>query len=175
MKRRDFIGLALASAALPVSARKADTRPRVLSFHHLHTDERISVTYRIGGSYQRGALHKLNKFLRDFRTGDISTMDPKLFDILYDVKGHAGNPDGVFEVISGYRSPKTNAMLRRTSSGVARNSLHLVGKAIDVRLTQVRTRSVRDVALRVARGGVGYYPRSDFVHLDTGRVRRWGA
>jgi uncharacterized protein YcbK (DUF882 family) len=102
-------------------------------------------------------------------------MDPRVFDLLFDVKQRLGHDDGVFEIIGGYRSPRTNAMLRRTSSGVARNSLHMTGKAVDVRLTEMPTSRIRDAALQLSRGGVGYYTRSDFVHLDTGRVRRWGA
>ncbi|MFE8033348.1 YcbK family protein [Thiohalocapsa marina] len=147
----------------------------MLSLHHLHTDERLTLTYRIGARYQPGALRRLNHFLRDFRTGDSIEIDPQLFDLLHDVKARLGQDDGVFEIISGYRSPKTNANLRRTSSGVAKKSLHMSGQALDVRLSRTSTRSVRDTALALGRGGVGYYPKSDFVHVDTGRVRRWGA
>jgi uncharacterized protein YcbK (DUF882 family) len=117
----------------------------------------------------------LNHFLRDFRTGDETAIDPQLFDLLYDIKQRLGHADGTFQIISGYRSPRTNAMLRRTSSGVARRSLHMTGQAIDVRLTETPTRNIRDAALTLSRGGVGFYSRSDFVHLDTGRVRQWGA
>ncbi len=181
MNRRYFLGVGLgaglAVASAPVWARRSRvvTEVRTLSLHHLHTDERLSVAYRIGDNYQRSALGRLNYFLRDFRTGDEAAIDPQLFDLLYDVKRRLGHEDGTFEIISGYRSPRTNTMLRRASSGVARQSLHMVGQAIDVRLTEMPTRNIRDVALILSRGGVGYYPRSDFVHLDTGRVRRWGA
>jgi uncharacterized protein YcbK (DUF882 family) len=176
MNRRYFLGAGLAVASAPVWARRtADMQVRTLSLHHLHTDERISVAYRIGDNYQRSALQRLNHFLRDFRTGDETAIDPRLFDLLHDVKLDLGHDDGTFEIISGFRSPRTNAMLRRTSSGVARQSLHTTGQAIDVRLTEMPTRNIRDAALTLSRGGVGYYPRSDFVHLDTGRVRRWGA
>jgi uncharacterized protein YcbK (DUF882 family) len=176
MNRRYFLGVGLAVASAPVWARRAaDSQVRTLSLHHLHTDERISVAYRIGDNYQRSALKRLNYFLRDFRTGDEAAIDPRLFDLLHDVKLRLGHDDGTFEIISGYRSPRTNAMLRRTSSGVARQSLHMTGQALDVRLTEMPTRNIRDAALTLSRGGVGYYPRSDFVHLDTGRVRRWGA
>jgi uncharacterized protein YcbK (DUF882 family) len=143
--------------------------------HHLHTDERLTLTYRVGDHYQRSALHRLNHFLRDFRTGDSVAIDPRLFDLLHDIKTRLGHEDGVFEIISGYRSPKTNAMLRRTSTGVAQRSLHMSGQAIDIRLTEMPTRRIRDAALQLGRGGVGFYSRSDFVHVDTGRVRRWGA
>jgi uncharacterized protein YcbK (DUF882 family) len=102
-------------------------------------------------------------------------MDPQLLDLLYDVKTYLGDADARFEVLSGYRSPRTNQMLRETSGGVAKNSLHLTGQAIDVRFPDLPTRYIRDAAIALERGGVGYYRRSDFVHLDTGSVRRWGA
>jgi uncharacterized protein YcbK (DUF882 family) len=175
MNRRHFLGAALCAATAPAFARVSSEKRRVLSLHHLHTDERISVTYRVGDSYQRSALAKLNDFLRDFRTGDSVAIDPQLFDLLYDVKTSLGDPDARYEILSAYRSPRTNAMLRRASSGVARNSLHLSGKALDIRFPDHPTRRIRDAALRLSRGGVGYYPKSDFVHVDTGRVRRWGA
>jgi uncharacterized protein YcbK (DUF882 family) len=179
VNRRIFLGAALAVASSPAIARRQrslerDT-PRVLSLHHLHTDERLTLTYRKGEHYQRSALEQLNRFLRDFRTGEIVNIDPQLFDLLFDVKQTLGHEDAVFEILSGYRSPQTNAMLRRTSGGVAKRSLHMSGKAIDIRISDMPSRSVRDVALRLHRGGVGYYSRSDFVHLDTGNVRRWGA
>ena len=173
MNRRYFLGLALSAAATPVLAKRTNRRARILSFRHLHTEEKIHVAYRIGDHYQRDALHKLNTFLRDFRTGDSAVMDPKLFDLLYDIKRRVG--DGVFEIVSAYRSPLTNAMLRKTSRGVARNSLHMRGQALDIRFSDVSTRRIRDSAVSLRRGGVGFYPRSDFVHVDTGSVRRWGA
>lgn len=180
MNRRYFLSAALAAVAAPVAAapffsRRLLDRPRVLSFRHLHTDELIDVTYRIGDIYQRAALQRLNYFFRDFRTGDVTTMDPRLFDILYDLKLRLGDTHASFDVISGYRSPKTNSRLRKASSGVAKNSLHLWGQAIDVRFPDYSTRRLRDAAIALGRGGVGYYRRSDFVHLDTGSVRTWGA
>ncbi|MBK1621407.1 hypothetical protein CKO42_23935 [Lamprobacter modestohalophilus] len=175
MNRRIFLGAALAVASAPTFARRNLDTPRILSFHHLHTDERLTLTYRKGDHYQRSSLARLNDFLRDFRTGDIATIDPQLFDLLYDIKQSLGHTDAVFEIVSGYRSPKTNAMLSRTSSGVAKRSLHMSGKAIDIRVSDMPTRSIRDAALRLSRGGVGYYSRSNFVHLDTGTVRQWGA
>jgi uncharacterized protein YcbK (DUF882 family) len=114
----------------------------------------------------------VNHLLRDFRTGGVHTIDPTLLDILFDLRTLA-DQDQPFEVISGYRSPKTNAYLRRHSSGVAEHSLHIQGRAIDVRMSGVSTRKLRDLALGMRRGGVGFYPASDFVHLDNGRVRRW--
>lgn len=185
MNRRDLLGaglgLGLTVAATPLTALArargeiGGGQPRVLSLQHLHTNERLTLVYRIGDHYQRSALQRLNHFLRDHRTGDATTIDPRLFDLLYDVQRHLGNADGTFQVLSAYRSPRTNAMLRRTSRAVATRSLHLTGQAVDVRLTQTATRNIRDAALDLSRGGVGFYPRSNFVHLDTGRVRRWGA
>ncbi len=177
MNRRIFLGAALAVASAPSFARsqRRSEQPRILSFHHLHTDERLTLTYRQGDHYQRSSLERLNRFLRDFRTGEVTAIDPKLYDLLFDIKQQLGHDDAVFEIVSGYRSPKTNAMLRSTSSGVAKRSLHMSGKAIDVRLSDMPTRSIRDAALRLARGGVGFYSRSNFVHLDTGNVRQWGA
>ena len=184
MNRRYFIGAGLAFLSAPLmssptraaSTRSAKSATRTLSLHHLHTDERLTLTYRVGDNYQRSALQRLNHFLRDFRSGDSVAIDPRLYDLLYDVQRQLGGSDVVpYEILSAYRSPQTNAMLRRTSSGVARKSLHMSGKALDVRLADAPTRQIRDAALNLARGGVGYYPKSDFVHLDTGRVRRWGA
>jgi len=175
MNRRHFLGLALSAVATPALARKQNNQQRILSLHHLHTDEKIRVAYRIGDRYQRDALHKLNSFLRDFRTGDVAVIDPELFDLLYDIDQRLGYPGGSIEIVSAYRSPRTNAMLRKTSRRVARNSLHMSGKALDIRFSSASTRRVRDSAVSLGRGGVGFYPRSDFVHVDTGSVRRWGA
>jgi uncharacterized protein YcbK (DUF882 family) len=172
------LGIGISLASTPVLARSSKHRgsaSRTLSLHHLHTDERLSLTYRVGEHYQRSALHRLNSFLRDFRTGESTAIDPHVYDLLFDIKTQLGHEDGVFEIVSGYRSPKTNAMLRRASSGVAKQSLHMSGKAIDVRLSEMPTRRIRDAALTIGRGGVGYYRKSDFVHLDTGRVRHWSA
>lgn len=175
MNRRYFLGLALSAGATPAFGWMSFDRPRTLSFYHLHTDDRIDVTYRIGDRYQRPALQRLNSFFRDFRTGDSTMMDPQLFDLLYDLKVHLGDPDACYHVLSAYRSPATNKKLRRSSNGVAKNSLHLRGQAIDVRFPDLPTRRIRDAAIDLSRGGVGYYPSSDFVHLDTGNVRQWRA
>lgn len=176
--RRTCLRAALVAAPavllLPTTARSAARHqgPRKLRFHHTHTNEKISVVYAEDGHVIPRALKRISHFLRDFRSGEIHPIDPALFDILHDVRIEAGGR-GVFEVISGYRSPKTNAMLRKQSGGVAKRSLHMRGRAIDVRLTDVDTATLRDVAIVLGRGGVGYYRKSDFVHLDTGRVRRW--
>ncbi|MBK1723436.1 YcbK family protein [Thiocystis violacea] len=179
MNRRYFLGVALAATTTPAAAsrlfQRSFDRPRSLSFYHLHTEERIDVTYRIGDRYQRSALQRLNYFFRDFRTGDTTSMDPQLYDLLYDLKHSLGDSDACYHVISAYRSPATNAKLRRASSGVAKNSLHLTGQAMDIRFPDLPTRRLRDAAISLNRGGVGYYRRSDFVHVDTGEIRKWGA
>jgi uncharacterized protein YcbK (DUF882 family) len=141
-------------------------------FAHLHTGERLSVEYFSAGSYLPDALDAVNRLLRDFRTGDVHAIDPGLLDILFAVRRETGTTR-YFEVISGYRSPATNAALRRKSEGVASGSLHMQGRAIDVRLGDVPLSTLRRTALRLGGGGVGYYPESNFVHLDTGRVRAW--
>jgi uncharacterized protein YcbK (DUF882 family) len=165
-------GCLLPVAVLPLPALARLQAPRRLAFYHTHTSERLNVVYAENGDYVPGALAEINHLLRDFRTGDVHTIDPRLLDLLHTVQVRTGSR-GRFEVISGYRSPHTNESLRNRSNGVAQNSLHLRGQAIDVRLTDVETAHVRRAALDLARGGVGYYPASDFVHLDTGRFRAW--
>ncbi len=117
------------------------------------------------------ALAQINQYLRDFRTDEVYPIDPGVLDILWEVQRELGG--STYEIISGYRSPKTNQALRSRSGGVAKRSLHMKGKAVDIRLTGKRTRTVRDCAVALKCGGVGYYAKSDFVHLDTGRVRTW--
>jgi len=145
-----------------------------LSFYHTHTGKRLDIVYSHNGRYIPQALDRINSFLSDFRTGDIVRIDPELLDLIYDVREELGS-HGTYEVISAYRSPKTNEMLRSRSaaSGVAKNSQHTHGRAIDVRLEGVPTAKLRDQALAMKRGGVGYYAESNFVHMDTGRVRSW--
>jgi uncharacterized protein YcbK (DUF882 family) len=143
-----------------------------LSFYHLHTAEKLAVTYREHGQLVPDALAAVNHLLRDFRTGQSHQIDIDLLDTLSVLHERAGRR-GHFEIISGYRSPRTNATLREASTGVAENSLHLKGRAIDVRSTGIKTGELRKAALELARGGVGYYPESNFVHLDTGRFRSW--
>ena len=164
--------LIVALAIVPVAATVSKTDERQLSFYHTHTSESLTVTYYRDGEYVPSALAELNHFLRDFRTDDAVNMDPAVFDILYDIQIASGSV-GTYQIISAYRSPATNEMLRGNSNGVARNSQHLLGRAIDVRLTDLDTAELRDVALSLQRGGVGYYSKSDFVHVDTGRVRQW--
>ncbi|HET6628565.1 MAG TPA: DUF882 domain-containing protein [Woeseiaceae bacterium] len=162
----------LAAGLLLLPEPAASIGQRSLSFYHTHTGKRLDVVYARGGEYVESALEEVERFLSDFRTGDRKTIDPELLDLLYELRETLGS-DGTFEVISAYRSPKTNAMLRKRGSGVARNSQHLAGKAIDVRLRDVSLVRLRDAAIAMERGGVGYYEASNFVHLDTGRVRRW--
>jgi uncharacterized protein YcbK (DUF882 family) len=154
----------------PEAARAADARQ--LSFYHTHTRLSLDVVYYANGEYVDSALDEINRFLKDFRTGDVSEINPELLDLLHDLRNELGS-EQPYEVISAYRSPQTNEMLRATSSGVAKKSQHLKGNAIDVRLRGVRTKTLRETALRMERGGVGFYPKSDFVHMDMGPVRQW--
>jgi uncharacterized protein YcbK (DUF882 family) len=174
MKRRFFLGIALSTATTPLLAGWGRPQARCLRLHHLHTEKRLDIDYRTGNYYHRSALAQLNDFLKDFRTGEQSPIDPRLFDTLYDIQQTLDADGARFEIVSAYRSPHTNAMLRRTSNGVAKRSLHMSGRALDIRLAETPTSQVCDAALQLARGGVGYYPRSDFLHLDTGQVRHWG-
>jgi uncharacterized protein YcbK (DUF882 family) len=151
---------------------KANAEVCSLSFVHTHTGERIAVNFKKDGAYVPEAIDKLDHFLRDFRNRKMHDIDPKLFDILFEIQQRAG-VKGPFYIISCYRSPETNEMLRRTTTGVAKNSMHTRGRAIDVRLPGVDTAVLRDIALKLKEGGVGYYEKSNFIHVDTGRVRRW--
>src|SRR5271168_3650343 len=149
-----------------------------LRFYHTHTGERLDVVYRRGDQYIPEALDTLDQFLRDHRTGDVRHFDPRLFDLLYDLtaKLHGSGDEGdEIDVICGYRTPWSNEFLRTRNAhtGVAVHSLHMQAEAIDIRLPGIPTSEVRDAALRMQRGGVGYYPVSNFVHVDVGRVRRW--
>lgn len=144
-----------------------------ISFSNTHTGERFSGVYRVGNRYLPDAFEKINYVLRDFRVGEVFPIDPRAMDIMYIVAQKTGKT-GPLEVLSAYRSPKTNVMLRRASTGVAKNSLHLTGQAIDFRLPGYSTRRLKEIAANLKAGGVGYYRSSDFVHIDTGKVRSWG-
>jgi uncharacterized protein YcbK (DUF882 family) len=144
-----------------------------LRLYHTHTNEHIDVIYRQGENYVPEALEQLDHFLRDSRTGSVSHYNPHLFDLLSDLTASVGRPEGEIDVVCGYRTPLTNRMLRRHSRRVARHSLHMEAMAIDIRVPGVATKELRDAALRLGRGGVGYYRRSHFVHVDVGPVRRW--
>jgi len=145
---------------------------RLLLFH-LHTNERINIVYRKGNAYVPDAVEQLDHFLRDHRTGDVTTLDPRLFDLLSDLTVSVGRPGTEIDIVCGYRTPSSNEFLRRTTSGVAEHSQHMRGEAIDIRIPGVSTVRLREAALGLHRGGVGYYPQSGFVHVDLGPVRRW--
>lgn len=146
---------------------------RRLHLFHTHTGERIDIVYRRGDVYDDDALAKLDHFLRDHRTGEERHYDRNLFDLLADLTAAAGKPNAEIEIICGYRSPWSNEFLRAHTAGVAKHSLHMQAKAIDIRVPGVPTVDLRNAALSLRRGGVGYYPHSGFIHVDTGRVTQW--
>ena len=157
------------------SAQAAGQSQWRVALHHAHTGESFNGVYRVGNTYLPAAFKRLNYFLRDFRTHEVFPMDPHVVDLISVIqrKIDTGRP---LEILSGYRSPKTNAMLREAGgrgSGVAKNSLHMYGQAIDIREPDYSTKRIRTIACSLRGGGVGYYPRSDFVHVDTGAVRTW--
>ncbi len=175
--RRQFLGFGMMASgvlAMPALIRPAFAGMGAyrVAFRNAHTGESFSGVYRVGDKYLPEAFDQINYIMRDFRTGDTQPMDPKLIDLMYwmQYESESGQP---FEVISGYRSPKTNAMLRQASTGVARNSLHMKGKAVDLRVPHYSTAQLRRVAVNLKAGGVGYYAKSNFLHVDTGRVRQW--
>lgn len=178
MSRRRFLCCSLgltASAVLPkhvCAAIKPRNIVKELSLHNLHTEEKVSLSYFEQGHYIAEALRDINYLLRDHRTGDVMAMDPVLMDLLFDLTYVLGTESPV-QIISGYRSPQSNAALHEKSNGVATKSLHMQGKAMDIRIPGVASKDIRAAAISLARGGVGYYPRSNFVHIDTGRVRAW--
>ena len=163
-----FLGLLLAS-----SVSSSSVPEHRLRLFHTHTGERIDVVYKRGDFFVPEALEKLNHFLRDHRTGDVHEYDPKVFDLLTDLTASVGRPEAELAIICGYRTPWSNEYLRTHTTGVAKNSLHMQAEAIDIRLPGTSTAAFRDAALALHRGGVGYYPESDFIHVDVGRVRRW--
>jgi uncharacterized protein YcbK (DUF882 family) len=176
-KRRSFLksSAVLASAlSLPALSKAATTTPdeRALRLYNTHTGESLRRVFWAEGEFVPEALQDINKLLRDHRNNKISQMDPQLLVLLDKVSAQFGD-EHVLHVISGYRSPETNAMLHENSSGVAQHSLHMDGKAIDVRLPGTDLRLLHKAAMAARGGGVGYYPDSQFVHMDTGRVRHW--
>jgi uncharacterized protein YcbK (DUF882 family) len=181
LKHTVIIGvLFLLALVAPLPGRAADlTRqpPRKyrLRFYHTHTNERLEIVYRRGDNYVATALAQLDYFLRDSRTGNVRHFDPRLFDLLYDLTKSVQDAEGEIDVVCGYRTPTTNEFLRTRSahSGVAQHSLHMQAEAIDIRLPGIPTSELRDAALRLQRGGVGYYSASNFLHVDVGRVRHW--
>ncbi len=180
VQRRNFLkfGLAgvVASMVPMISAGTAEASNNYatwkIAFRHSHTGESFSGVYRVGNKYLPEAFERLSYVMRDFRTNEVFPMDPRAIDILSVIHRKIGAMDP-FETLSGYRSPKTNSMLRHETSGVASNSFHMYGQAVDVRIPGYSTDKIRKIALSLKAGGVGYYPRSDFVHVDTGKVRTW--
>ena len=172
-RRTVLTGLLGASVGAGFLTPAHATAPRALAFSHTHTGGRLDLVYADAGEYVPDALRAIDTFLKDFRTGDVHPIDPNLLDTLSQLADIFDRP-GEFQVISGYRSPKTNAQLRNKSTGVAKKSYHMQGRAIDVRLTGARTAELAKAARSLKAGGVGFYPRSDFIHLDTGPVRSWG-
>ncbi len=176
--RRDFLKKSL-SVAVGLVATPAIVHPAFanfgaykVSFRNAHTGESFSGVYRVGNKYLPEAFKQINYVMRDFRTNDVKMIDPHLLDLMYWMHFQSGSGKP-FEVISGYRSPKTNNMLRSASSGVAKRSMHMEGRAVDLRLEGTGLSKLRKIAIEMKSGGVGYYPRSNFLHVDTGRVRQW--
>ena len=187
ISRRSFLkGLVRVAAAAPLLAAAQGSLAKVastedlaelknaktLTLEHTHTGERLAITYAVGDDYVPASLKKVNQFLRDHYSGTVGRMDPELLDLLYDIKQECGVEEP-FQVISGYRCPSTNRKLRKRSRGVARKSLHMEGRAIDVRLPGVPLAVLRDAAVSLKAGGVGYYAGQQFIHIDTGGVRQW--
>jgi len=177
VRRRDLLkfgaAAGLSAIAAPAWAQNFDIwEPRWAVLDNLHTGERFSSVYYANGSYLPDALAEATRVMRDWRTGDEHFIDPTLFDALHAI-GDKLETRKPFQIISGYRSPKTNAMLHRRSNGVAEHSQHTVGKAIDLRIEGIELSNLRAAATAISAGGVGYYPVSNFVHVDTGRVRQW--
>jgi uncharacterized protein YcbK (DUF882 family) len=168
--------LALASGVGLASATTSNISSEVpysLHFFHTHTGERLNIVYRYGNGYDPDALVRIDRYLRDHRTGDVHQYDPRVFDLLHDLMAKLGRPNGEIDVVCGYRTPWSNEYLRTHGHGVAEHSLHMKAMAIDIRVPGVSTSELRDAALSLHRGGVGYYADSKFVHVDVGRVRRW--
>ncbi len=163
---------ALAAFAPSLLAHASAAKQRWLSFYNLHTGEQLKTVYWVKGRYVSSELDEINYLLRDFRTDNIEPIDPELLDLLYALRRRMDSK-APFHIISGYRSPKTNAMLRQRSRSVAKRSYHTRGMAVDVRLPGRELNHLRRAALALKRGGVGYYPASDFIHVDTGPVRFW--
>ena len=155
-----------------VASTPKNEQERTLSFRHLNTGEELDCVYWADGNYLEDSLVEVNQLLRDFRTGDVVSIDPALLDLLHNLRLKL-ETTAPFYVISGYRSPRTNRLLRRMGRGVAKRSLHMEGMAVDLRVPKQRLRAVRQAASQLQSGGVGYYPKSNFVHLDVGRVRYW--
>ena len=169
-----IILLSSASQTTAVAATNLSPEPLYyLRLFHTHTGERLDIVYRRGDTYDSAALARLNYYLRDHRTGDVRQYDPRVFDLLHDLAVATGQRNAEIAVVCGYRTPFSNEYLRTHGHGVARHSLHMQAMAIDIRMADVSAAKLRDAALALHRGGVGYYAASNFVHVDVGRVRRW--
>jgi uncharacterized protein YcbK (DUF882 family) len=168
-----FAVFSLAVSAVPKPTPQVPLPESRLLMFHTHTGEHLDVVFRRGGTYVEGALEKLNYFLRDHRTGDVPEYDPRVFDLLSDLTASVNHEGEELQIICGYRTPHSNEFLRRTTTGVAKNSLHMLAEAIDIRLPSVPLKKFRDAALALRRGGVGFYAQSNFIHVDVGRVRQW--
>jgi uncharacterized protein YcbK (DUF882 family) len=164
--------LALGTPKLAQATFSRFSGHKYLSLEHHHTGETLKLTYYEQGRYDHDALSQISYFLRDYHNGEVHSVDPALLDQLYDVKLLLGTKKP-FHIVSGYRSPETNANLRRHTRGVAKHSLHMEGKAIDIRIEGINAKVIRNAALALNRGGVGYYPSADFVHMDSGDIRTW--
>lgn len=158
---------------IPRTSSAISAKPYELRLFETHTGEHIDIVYRQGENYVPQAIDDLNHFLRDHRTQTVSHYDPRVFDLLHDLAASVGKPDAEINVVCGYRTPWSNNFLRSRSRAVAKNSLHMQAMAIDIRIPGVQTATLRDAALNLHRGGVGYYAGEQFVHVDVGRVRRW--
>jgi len=176
VSRRSFLGACVGLSASLVVPRAFSAsmpeRDRILSFYNTHTGEKLSATFWAEGQYIKEGLKDIAWLLRDHRVGKAHSMDTEILDVLYAIQSRV-DLQRPFHIISGYRSPKTNAMLRHSSSGVAKKSYHMQGRAIDIRIPRFDTAKLRQAALSLKAGGVGYYPKSDFIHIDTGRIRSW--
>lgn len=175
VNRRQFLTAATCGVAALTFARPSLASAygqRSLSFVHTHTADMLSAVYFKDGIYDQVAMARVASLFRDHRSGDVHAVDPLLLDTLFELQV-LNEHDKPYQIISAYRSPLTNAQLGKKSSGVATKSLHMQGRAIDIRVSGVQTKKLRDLALKMSRGGVGYYHSSNFLHLDTGRVRSW--
>ncbi|MGF1694539.1 DUF882 domain-containing protein [Vibrio kyushuensis] len=177
LSRRHFLKLAggsiVVASGVPSIARASyPDKPRHLVMNNLHTGESVETSYFNGVDYIEGELNRLNHLCRDFRRNEVHPMDRRLFDQISNIQSLIGSNAEV-QIISGYRSPITNESLRTKSNGVAKKSFHMLGQAMDFRLDGVDLKSVREAAIGLKAGGVGYYPRSNFIHIDTGPVRNW--
>jgi uncharacterized protein YcbK (DUF882 family) len=178
LSRRSFllkstqIVLGLGVVSVPAISCAKVLENRSLSFFHTRTQQELNITYASGKTYNSKALTQINQFLRDYQTGQVHVIDPKLLDILWALQEEMGCK-GVYEVISGYRSPKTNKGLKRCGGRVASHSLHMKGQAIDIQFSGAKIAQIHQCAMAMQSGGIGYYPKDGFVHLDSGEFRTW--